>query len=658
MANKAKIILESDNRVKRGIKTLLTSIKKVHKASLKATRVLKRMAGGALSAFKKVGAAGLGAAAGIAASVREAHLFARRMAEVNTMMGSADIEGFTHKVQELSAELGLTKDELAGGLYQTLSAGIPEKNAIEFLTISAKAAVAGVTEVDTAVDALTTVINSYKFEASDAQQVSDVLFQTVKLGKTTFSELAESLAKVTPIAAASGVRFEDVASAFGTLTKQGVRTAMASTQIRAAILATNEVLGDGWTKSMRLKDGFAAVAKQAGGSNTKLRELVGRVEALNGILGLTGSNAKGAAQDLAKFAGSGGSAQKAFVTMDKVREWEKAWQSFRSVMTSFGMAIKNSVAPHIRELAGWLKGIAESRGVFERLRADVEAFVDSTVPKLKVVAGLIKDIFEGGDKRTAAFSNIGRIIVAAFSDAGTILENKLIPIAQRVGYIIGNFIHDALPDRFKKGSIAPRDKLNMDHTSLGLGHKLSETQGVTHSGKAVVEMARLMKELRAAQKETKAIFSKKEVSRMEALFDRLFGPPSRGGELPAPSSGSGEKKRKRGATLVDTSFAQTAAMETAWGRASAMKTALGRSSAMKTRRNPMEKRIDKALDDFFDFGNEKVQKNFIQQGIGMGDVFTRMQGQDFSRRKREATFASDGGMNVHVVNQEMSGHRT
>ena len=70
-------------------------------------------------------------------------------------------------------------------------------------------------------DILTTVLNAFKIEAKDVDKVSDVLFTTVRLGKTTLSELSSSLAQVAPLASASGVKFEEIAAAIATLTKQG-----------------------------------------------------------------------------------------------------------------------------------------------------------------------------------------------------------------------------------------------------------------------------------------------------------------------------------------------------------------------------------------------------------------------------------------------------
>lgn len=92
---------------------------------------------------------------------------------------------------------------------------------MKILEVSAKAAVGGLTETETAADAVTTILNAYKMSAEEAGTVSDQLFTTVRLGKTTFGELGASIAQVAPIAAAYGISIDQVLGAVASLTKQG-----------------------------------------------------------------------------------------------------------------------------------------------------------------------------------------------------------------------------------------------------------------------------------------------------------------------------------------------------------------------------------------------------------------------------------------------------
>ena len=150
-----------------------------------------------------------------------------------------------------------------------------------------------------------------------ATHVADVFFKTVQLGKTTFGELAASIAQVAPIAAASNIELEQVFAAIASLTKQGTPTAEAITQIRQAILALNDNLGDGWAKTMTLQDGMIKLREASGGSDTKLKNMVGRVEGLNAILALTGKSTQMAASDLAAVGNAADAATKAYDEQNK-----------------------------------------------------------------------------------------------------------------------------------------------------------------------------------------------------------------------------------------------------------------------------------------------------------------------------------------------------
>ena len=71
--------------------------------------------------------------------------------------------------------------------------------------------------------------------AGEAIKVSDILFATIKRGKTTFAELAQFLGKLTAVSAEVGVAFEEVTATIALLTRNGVQTEVAVTAIRQAL---------------------------------------------------------------------------------------------------------------------------------------------------------------------------------------------------------------------------------------------------------------------------------------------------------------------------------------------------------------------------------------------------------------------------------------
>lgn len=260
----------------------------------------------------------IGIATALAAAGREAFRFARdfesHMREVTTISDkvSTHLDGYKAKIIDLSATVPVAATESASALYQIVSAGHDGADGMTLLETAARAAVAGVTETATAADGITSILNAYQKSASEAENVSDMMFTAVRLGKTTFGELAAYIAQVTPTAAAYGVEMDQVLAAIATLTKSGVPTAQAVTRIRQAIVATSKVLGDGAFDNRSLQEALTEVAAMAGGSESKLRALVPEIEAVNGVLGLTGINAETAAAHLDEMTRAGGATQKAF----------------------------------------------------------------------------------------------------------------------------------------------------------------------------------------------------------------------------------------------------------------------------------------------------------------------------------------------------------
>lgn len=309
--------------------------------------------------------------------------FQHAMKEVETISKATqeNFKGISAEVFKLSNISPDSPVKLAKAYYQIVSAGYDGAKGLKLLEVAAKSATAGVTDTMTAADGITTVLNAFKIGAEDSERVADILFQTVKLGKTTFGELASNLSTVAPLAAANGISFEQVSAAVATLTKQGVPTAQAMTQIRSAIIATNEVLEDGWSKSMSLQEAFQMIYNSANGNQSALREMLGRVEAVSGVLGISGQNAKMAAEDLQSYTDATGAMKEANSRMlsSNTNQWELFGNKVKAKMHGIGEAILESssfIAEGLNNMmteAEDLTGQAVKAAVeFDNLRAELE----------------------------------------------------------------------------------------------------------------------------------------------------------------------------------------------------------------------------------------------------------------------------------------------
>lgn len=338
--------------------------------SLDAQQIISGLAS-KISKINPFAALAVGAVAAFSVIAKSAFNLARSfeqaMKEVQTISKAAqdDFKGVSSDIFNLSNVTPEDPVRLARAYYQIVSAGNDGAEALKLLEISAKAAIAGVTDTETAADGITTVMNAFGVAMEDAQQVADSMFKTVELGKTTFSELAKNISQAAPLAAASGVSFNEVLAAVASLTKQGVPTAQAMTQIRSALEATNEVLGDGWSNAFTLQEAFQELFDTAGGSQKELKELTGRAEAMSAILAVAGKNADGAADDLQKLSNSTGSASAAFTRMStsNVNQWQLLRNRIKGAtedLGNFALEVSSGIARSLNFLLKNFNAVSQS----------------------------------------------------------------------------------------------------------------------------------------------------------------------------------------------------------------------------------------------------------------------------------------------------------
>ena len=189
----------------------------------------------ATSAGKKLLPVTAGITAAGGAYAKMAMDFEDAMAKVNTIADTTEVplSELEKAILDLSNQTGISSSEIAGNVYDAISAGQKTGDAVNFVSNSTKLARAGFADAGSALDVLTTIMNAYGLEASEVGRVSDVLIQTQNLGKTTVGELSSSMGKVIPTAKANGVALEQVAAGYALMTANGVATAESTTYMNS-----------------------------------------------------------------------------------------------------------------------------------------------------------------------------------------------------------------------------------------------------------------------------------------------------------------------------------------------------------------------------------------------------------------------------------------
>lgn len=370
----------------------------LYEGKREAMGIIKTLASD-ITSFDIFGGIGISAATAFAQAAKSSYdfekEFRKNMLEVATISTQVtdDMTGFMNQVMSITQEIPIKAPEAAKALYSIVSAGHDGADGMKILEVSAKAAVGGLTETETAADAITTILNAYKMSAEEAGTVSDQLFTTVRLGKTTFGELGASIAQVAPIAAAYGISIDQVLGAVASLTKQGTPTAQAMTQIRAAIQGTAGELGDAAFQGRTFQEALQLINEKAGGSASKMKEMLGTDEGLAATLALTGKNAKSAASDLGELQSSLGATEAAF---------EKMKDEVGNQMTLLSNNIQAALRPMgemiLKEVSGIAKSFNEAfeSGDLERSLTTLKSLLEVSAAawgayKVSVIAAMVAE---------------------------------------------------------------------------------------------------------------------------------------------------------------------------------------------------------------------------------------------------------------------------
>lgn len=212
----------------------------------------------------------------------ESRSFSAAMNAANTMAGKSgeDFAKLKGQVAELSKSIPVVRDELANGLYQVISNGVPEDNWIAFLQKSAKASVGGIADLGETVKVTSTIIKNYGLSWDKAGDVQDKIQLTAKNGVTSFEQLAQALPRITGNAATLGVSIDELMATFATLTGVSGNTNEVATQMAAIFTTLVKPSSEASKMAQQMGIEFdAAAIKAAGGMRNFLTDLDKNVKA-------------------------------------------------------------------------------------------------------------------------------------------------------------------------------------------------------------------------------------------------------------------------------------------------------------------------------------------------------------------------------------------
>lgn len=365
------------------LKKVSNSLTESEKMTNRFGRNLKSIGGTMSSVGATVSTAMAPIMAAAAAGLKLHSDFERGMAKVSTLVDTnvVSLQQLSNGIRQISDETGMSVTELAEAEYQAISASVDTAHVTDFVRTAAIAAKAGFTDTTTAIDGLTTVLNSYGLSAENAGKITDQMLMAQNLGKTTFGDLAQGIGSVATAASLAKVSTDDLFASMAILTKNGVQTSEAFTGFQGILSAvskqsqqtvktaaamgidfTPEHLGQvGWIQFL------TEVKEKVGDDQTAIQHLFGRVEAANAFKVLTKD--LGQLKDAQRAMGdSMGATELAFNKMltpaekNKIamNQMKNALMDLRGVVAPVVMA----TAQAVKSFTSWWNGLSDGQKAF------------------------------------------------------------------------------------------------------------------------------------------------------------------------------------------------------------------------------------------------------------------------------------------------------
>lgn len=362
--------------------------------------------GGLASSCAKVGIAiGSVAVALATKGVMAAAEFQEGMANISTLLDGdvkTRISELGKNIKKLQTATGMSAQVLQEGLYQVISAFGDTADSAKILETASKGAAAGNATVTDSVNLLSAVTKGYGDTSSEAaQKASDLAFLTVKLGQTTFPELAASMGKVIPLAGSLKVSQEELFGAMATLTGVTGNTAEVSTQLRAVFQSLMKPSKDmqkslesmGFStgaaalESLGLQGVLSGLKESTNNNEVAFSNLFSSVEAGTAVLALTGTQAENFVNKSKAMQGAAGATESAF---DKQQAAVTA--SFARIKEGINVVLVNlgeKFLPKVEQVVDW---IVDHMPEIQKTIDDVlEKHVIPTIDKFAKAIGFVID---------------------------------------------------------------------------------------------------------------------------------------------------------------------------------------------------------------------------------------------------------------------------
>lgn len=363
-----------------------------------------------------------------------ADTFEKDMAQVNTLLDDkSHLQKYKDAAINTSNETGIALGTISKGMYQMISSiGDSGKKTQDVFNIAAKAAKGGGSSVAESVALISSAMKGYNsVNAKTAQSISDMAFQTQKLGVTTYKELAASMQPLFPLGKSLNVSYQELFGSMATLTGVTGNTAEVTTQMKGlftGLLKPTDAMGklmqkygyqngQAMIKAKGMSGVLQILKKETGGQSDKMAQLFSNSRALTAALALTGSQYDTFNEKTKKMNKASGSTNQALKDMKtSTSDIKKSMNVAKNAMTVFGSSVLKVVTPSI---SGGAAKVADLAKKFSSLNPETQKFIVKTALIVAAIGPAIKVI---GTMTTGVGKLSGSIInlYGKFANAGSI----------------------------------------------------------------------------------------------------------------------------------------------------------------------------------------------------------------------------------------------
>lgn len=274
-------------------------------------------------------------------------------------------------VKELANTYGFASKEMAKSAEAALSSNVATQDLFKFLGEASKFAITTFTDLNTAVDLSTSLMNSYGYSIEELPALYNQLINTQKLAKVSWEDYNSQIGGLAALGSQIGVSLEEVNTALVLQTSKGIDSAQALTNLKSILDGLSSPSSMAATKAKELGIGFNAAALESKGltgvlgdivkacknDNEAMATLFGNTKAWTGATILASNGGKDFKEVLASLDDSAGMLDNSLKNVEETtgHQWRGAIQRLKNSVVDLGQAM----APVVEVIAKIVDQIAK-----------------------------------------------------------------------------------------------------------------------------------------------------------------------------------------------------------------------------------------------------------------------------------------------------------